>query len=290
MTAPQHDPAITVVIPTYNRGAEVCAAIQSVLSQTGTSFAVVVVDDGSTDDTLERLLSVQDDRVTVLPSPHEGVSAARNRGAASATTPWLTFLDSDDLAVPGWLAALVGALSGGADLVTCGATLCYPDGTTRTPSPVPLGPAFGSITGHFLAGSFAVATELFRAVGGYLPGLAYSENTELGMRLGTEVERRGARWVALPDALVQVAATERAYDAERYYASGRAVLAASGERLALDPHLLALYLGITGTAAARCGHTADARRLLWKAWRLEPFTVRHPLRLCRSQLPLRRWR
>ena len=187
-------------------------------------------------------------------------------------------------------AAFASALGTGAQLVTCGATLRYPDGTTRTPGPVPLGPAFGSVTAHFLAGTFAVRRELFHAVGGYLPGLAYAENTELGMRLGAEVQRRGAQCVALDTPLVEVAAVNRAYDADRSYSSGMAVLEASGELLARDPHLLALYLDITGVAAARCGHAAVARRLLTRAWRLEPRAVRHPLRLLRSQLPVKGWR
>lgn len=290
MEGSQHDPVITVVIPTYNRAVEVLAAVQSVLEQTGPSLSVVVVDDGSTDDTVDRLRALTDRRVTVLVAPHEGVTAARNRGAAVATTRWLTFLDSDDRAMPGWLAAFAAALDAGAQLVSCSAALRYPDGTTHTPGPMPLGPAFGSVTAHFLAGCFAVPRELFDAVGGYLPGLHYAENTELGLRLGAEVQWRGARWVAIDTALVEVTAVKRAYDAHRSYTSGSAVLQASGELLARDPHLMAIYLDITGVAAARCGHTAEARRLLVRAWRLEPRAVRHPLRLLRSQLPVKRWR
>lgn len=281
------EPEITVVIPTFDRGAVVLAAVQSVLDQAGPTVEVIVVDDGSTDDTARRVGDHPDPRVRLVQAAHVGVCTARNLGAAAARSPWLTFLDSDDLAADGWLVALTAPLARGAALVTCGAELRYPDGRVRVVRPMPLGPAFGSITAHFLAGTFAVSTELFRAVGGYREGLGYGENTELGMRLGTEAAARGARVASDPRTLVHVSAVDRSYDARRYFESGVVVLRETGDLLAKDPRLHASYLAITGVAASRDGRGSEAQRLLWRAWTVEPRNWRHAARLARSLAPMR---
>ena len=100
-----------VVVPTYNRAHHVCAAIDSILSQDGPPEEVIVVDDGSTDDTLA-VLARYGDRVRIVAQVNGGVSAARNVGAAVATADWLTFLDSDDLWCPGRMTLLRKDLAG----------------------------------------------------------------------------------------------------------------------------------------------------------------------------------
>ncbi|MEW6582696.1 MAG: glycosyltransferase family 2 protein [Actinomycetota bacterium] len=112
-------PRISAVIPTYNRAALVVRAVRSVLAQTRPPDEVIVVDDGSTDDTAARLAGLGDDRVRVVSQTNAGAAAARNRGVAEATGDWVAFLDSDDLWVPGHLEALDGAIratAGVADL------------------------------------------------------------------------------------------------------------------------------------------------------------------------------
>ena len=89
-------PLISIIIPTYNRESCVGQAIDSVLGQTWQDFEVIVVDDGSTDDTRKRL-KVFGDRIRVVHQENAGVSAARNAGMALASGEWLGFLDSDDL-------------------------------------------------------------------------------------------------------------------------------------------------------------------------------------------------
>jgi glycosyltransferase involved in cell wall biosynthesis len=88
-------PLVTVVIPTYNYGAYVCEAVESVLAQTYPSVEVIVVDDGSTDDTRDRL-SVFGNRIRVITQKNSGVSVARNTGISAARGEYLAFLDADD--------------------------------------------------------------------------------------------------------------------------------------------------------------------------------------------------
>jgi len=90
---------ISTVIPTYNRADRVVEAIDSVLAQTSRCDEVIVVDDGSTDDTPRRL-AMFGDAIRVVTQENAGVAAARNRGVAEAAHDWIAFLDSDDVWSP----------------------------------------------------------------------------------------------------------------------------------------------------------------------------------------------
>jgi glycosyltransferase involved in cell wall biosynthesis len=98
-------PEISVIIPTHNRPALLRQALHSVLWQKDVDFEVIVVDDGSTGDTLRFLAGLSDDRVRIV--RHEvpqGVSAARNHGVDQARGKWIAFIDDDDLWAPEKLA------------------------------------------------------------------------------------------------------------------------------------------------------------------------------------------
>ncbi|PKL35532.1 MAG: glycosyl transferase [Spirochaetae bacterium HGW-Spirochaetae-1] len=92
-------PYFTIILPTFNRHEKTRNAIESVLSQTYRDFELVVVDDGSTDAT-PRLQEEFSRRITYIRQDNGGVSAARNRGLRQAQSPYLAFIDSDDLWLP----------------------------------------------------------------------------------------------------------------------------------------------------------------------------------------------
>jgi glycosyltransferase involved in cell wall biosynthesis len=91
------NPKVSVVIPTYNREVGVRKAVESVLAQTVTGLEVIVVDDGSSDETGKRLGQLFGDRIRYYAQTNQGASVARNRGIAEARGEWIAFLDSDDL-------------------------------------------------------------------------------------------------------------------------------------------------------------------------------------------------
>lgn len=92
-------PRFSVIIPAYNSAATIATAIDSVLAQTWPAHELIVVDDGSTDATAERIRAYGE-RVRYVHQPNAGVSAARNHGIRVATGDWLAFLDADDLYLP----------------------------------------------------------------------------------------------------------------------------------------------------------------------------------------------
>ncbi|HOA81558.1 MAG TPA: glycosyltransferase family 2 protein, partial [Defluviitaleaceae bacterium] len=93
----------SVVIPLYNKELSIGNTIQSVLDQTYQEFEIVVVNDGSTDNSLQIVEQINDPRIRIINKPNGGVSSARNRGIKEAKSEWIALLDGDDLWTPNYL-------------------------------------------------------------------------------------------------------------------------------------------------------------------------------------------
>lgn len=90
----------SIIVPLYNKERSIKNALQSILQQQYTNFEVVVVNDGSTDHSLEEACSVKDPRIRIINQSNRGVSSARNRGIKESVGEWIAFLDADDLLYP----------------------------------------------------------------------------------------------------------------------------------------------------------------------------------------------
>lgn len=88
---------VSVIIPTYNRAQFIAEAIQSVLDQTFTNFEIIVVDDGSTDNTRDVVGGFKDHRIKYIYQENQWAAIARNNGIKASEGEYLTFLDSDDI-------------------------------------------------------------------------------------------------------------------------------------------------------------------------------------------------
>lgn len=86
----------SVVIPLYNKEKYILRAIDSVLSQSFTDFEIIIVDDGSTDDSLKNIESISDFRIRIIKQTNQGVGSARNKGMTEAKYNWIALLDADD--------------------------------------------------------------------------------------------------------------------------------------------------------------------------------------------------
>ncbi len=109
-------PAVSVIIPLYDKAPTIARALGSVLAQRFGDFELLVIDDGSRDAGPAIVADCTDPRVRLIRQPNAGPGAARNRGAAEARAPLLAFLDADDAWRPGFLEAAVRRLEADARL------------------------------------------------------------------------------------------------------------------------------------------------------------------------------
>ncbi|MBO0349487.1 glycosyltransferase [Phormidium pseudopriestleyi FRX01] len=103
-------PLISVIIPVFNSQKTINETIGSVLKQTLSNLEVIVINDGSTDEGLEKIATIKDPRVQVFSYPNAGVAVSRNRGIERARGEYISFLDADDLWTPDKLEAQLKAL------------------------------------------------------------------------------------------------------------------------------------------------------------------------------------
>src|SRR5262245_33280431 len=98
MTPGSNLAAVSVIIPVFARASTIGRAIESVIAQTFSDYEIVVIDDGSTDDTVERVEALSLERLRLIRHDrNRGAAAARNTGIRAARGRWIAFLDSDDI-------------------------------------------------------------------------------------------------------------------------------------------------------------------------------------------------
>lgn len=113
---------VSIIVPAYNISSYLPACIESVLAQTFTDFELILVDDGSTDDTLSvcNSYSKRDERIEVIHKINGGVSSARNSGIDASHGEWIAFIDGDDIIEPDYLEKLLSLSdTESVDLVCC---------------------------------------------------------------------------------------------------------------------------------------------------------------------------
>lgn len=107
---------VVIAIPLYNKRLSIRRAVESVLRQSFADYEVYVVDDGSSDDGVRQIADIADPRLHVIRQENQGPGAARNRGAAEGSSPYLAFLDADDEWEPDYLAWSVQGLDAHSDV------------------------------------------------------------------------------------------------------------------------------------------------------------------------------
>lgn len=198
-------PDVSVVIPTRSRWRLLStAALPSALDQEDVAHEVIVVDDGSSDETAARLEAVDDDRLRVV--RHErslGLSAARNTGIDAARGAWISFLDDDDLWAPQKLRRQLDAVATTDAGFAYAASVVLDEHGTVTAEHLPPDPAtLASELRHryrIPAGcsNVLVRTAVVRDLGGFDVNLWHLQDWDLWIRLARE-----ARGVAIPEVLV----------------------------------------------------------------------------------------
>lgn len=198
---PASSPKVSVVVPTFNVARYVGRCLASVRAQTLSDWECIVVDDGSTDGTPERIRQAADPRIRLIAQSNKGVSTARNAGLADATGTYLLFLDGDDLLHPEALSRLSAHLDAYPDAVAAYGTVwaifedgsSYPQkGLRRRERSFASGDLLERmIRENFLSiGTTAVRTRTARELGGFNADLRLSEDWEFWCRLAARGDFR----------------------------------------------------------------------------------------------------
>lgn len=183
---------ITVIIPLYNKEAEIEQTLRSVLAQRAQPREIIVVDDGSTDRSAELLEQVKSPLIRLIRQPNGGVSAARNRAMREAKSEWVALLDGDDRWEPGYLESIVRLMDHYPD---CGAYATsfwvenqgrrYPAATPEEEGPVDF---FEQALRRFvlIPSTTTLNRELALELGGFPEGMRMGEDQYLWTRLARQ--------------------------------------------------------------------------------------------------------
>lgn len=198
--------SISVVIPAYNAASFIEETLESVLKQTLPPSEVLVIDDGSTDETAkvaERFAPA----VRVIRRPNSRAAATRNFGVETATSEWVAFVDADDIWEPNKLERQMAELREHpeADICYTGRVLRLQEGEKSRLGPTVQVPPASNIREAlfkgttFLPSSVVIRRSVFLAVGGYDTSFKYVEDWDLWMRL----LHSGVKFASCPEPLVQ---------------------------------------------------------------------------------------
>lgn len=196
---------ISIITPTYNRSALVLDTVRSIQQQTFENWELLVVDDGSTDDTASVIQPfLADSRIRYYRKQNTGQADSLNYGSGFAQGDFITFLDSDDVAFPEWLETADRHIQENTGIVCVGAIRKFPDGKT-----VNEGMEHYKFFGRdmklkFTSGSLFIREDIFKAVRGYDATLKSNIQTDLGYRILTLLEMINLKPVSVEQYLLQI--------------------------------------------------------------------------------------
>ena len=280
-TTPAHiAPTFSIVMPAYNAGATVGPAIESVLAQTRGDFELIVVDDGSTDDTVDRVQPyLFDGRVKFISQPNLGPSSARNTAIAAARGTYASLLDSDDLWLPHYLEVMAATLAAApAAAVAYTDAWALEDETRRIaratvlsswhPTSVPKEPELFLRAllelGNFVYVSATIRRSVLAEVGPFRLGVEGSEDYEMWLRIAAA----GHRFVRCPGRLAIYRRREGQRSPER-----RAQMVSAGDSVF---QIVAEEYDIPGDVRALARQKLPMARLAPKLPRRVPRLLKRP--------------
>ncbi len=285
-------PIVSVVIPMFDRASTIEVAVRSVLMQTESRIEVIVVDDGSTDASLDVVRRICDDRVrTVELATNNGANAARNAGIAIATGRWIAFQDSDDEWLPRKLELQLAALDAEPLAVAAWCAMVVVDSTSTASKfvaylpTIPAAKLRTSFTTRILRHSIVsnqtllMNAEALRRIGGYDESLPALQDWELVIRLSQE----GAlEFVDEPLVIQRLSADSISRSAEKRVRAREMILEKHRQLFMRHAHAHAANLYMNAGGWRRLGERERAIAALDQTVAIRPFSVR--ARLMRAVL------
>ena len=237
-----HDPrAVSVIIPAFNYAHFLPQAVASVLGQTHPALELLIVDDGSTDDTRAVVSAITDPRVRYIWQENAGLSASRNTGIREARHPFVAFLDADDMWKPEFLATVLARFAELSEDFACVATgtirmdaAGQPSATSRYSSAHTreLTVRDFCLRNHPLSSSVVVKRHVFAESGGFDTALRSSEDRDMWIRLTA----RGSRFFLIgePGAFIRRHPKNMSKNAPRMKQNTQRVLTRAWQRGAVS--------------------------------------------------------
>lgn len=185
----------SIVIPLYNKETYIENTIKSVLNQTFTDFEVVIVNDGSTDKSVEKVSQFNDSRIKIINQKNQGASVTRNTGLENASSEFIAFLDADDLWFPNHLEVLKELIEKhpNVGIYASRYQLIFKNNHVYTPEFKGITSEFSGIITDYFESSFhyAVATsssivvpaKIFEEVGNFKPYISSGQDTDMWLRI-----------------------------------------------------------------------------------------------------------
>lgn len=276
-------PFISIILPTYNRAHLLDSCLKAVCSQRYADWELIIVDDGSTDNS--KLIIepfTVDARINYVFQSNKGVSAARNTGIVYCKGEYFIFLDSDDIVTDNWLIQFSEALNARkTDLVFCNyyrkLPQAEPELITNTPD------KHGN-WGSYIPGTFLVSKELLLKAGAYDEQLKYGENTELSWRL--QLLQPTLQSTAEATIIYHASDSGGRNNLQNRIDSFHYLITKHAEKFKDNPALAQTYYQVAGVDCIKCGMLKEGKDLLWKGYLQNPVNLKSLLRVLISKLPV----
>jgi glycosyltransferase involved in cell wall biosynthesis len=204
-TKEKREKMVSIITPTYNRAYLIERCIDSIAAQTYSDWELIIVDDGSTDNTPEIIQKyLEDTRIRYIQKKNTGGSDSRNFGVSLAKHDFIAFLDSDDEALPNWLEEASKKLTNNVGILSVGAIRQHADGRKELDFPYTMSGFGKDVKVKFTCGSLFIRRSVYTGVNGFDTSIPSGLMSEMGFRLLDYLQRNNLEAVHLDQCLVKV--------------------------------------------------------------------------------------
>lgn len=280
---------VSIITPTYNRAGLISRMINSVRSQDYENWELIIMDDGSTDNTKEIIDSFLDNRIKYYYTKNSGAGDKRNQGVENSSGEDIIFLDSDDEVKPNWLSSLLFSKEQKkGNIVCCGLEKYDHNGKLiSVQMPRKLEGIFNNIEANYLAGTLLLNKELFNVVGGYDINLESGQHTDLMLRLVPEIINRKLKVISIDQSLLKVHNHQGAKirnNSNSIYKGTLKILQKHNELFKRDKETHYNYLNIAGIAAFGVSKPLVGNKLFINSLILYPIKVKTLVRIMKYNI------
>lgn len=281
---------ISIITPTYNRAHLLSRMLDSVVRQSYSNWELLIMDDGSTDNTIDIVEDYQDPRIKLIRGKNTGPAQKRNEGVMLARGEYIIFLDSDDEVKSHWLELLIEDLSqDNEQIASCSFIKVDNKGEkVEEVKPKMLGPMFDNYQLNFLAGTLLLKRKYFLEAGGYDVDLSSGQHTELLFRLLPVFEKFNVtiKLINVVLVIIHIHHGERIrtnYDG--IFRGSTRTLKKHQQRFLRNAGFHFNYTSIAAVMAMRTNRLPEARKYLWIAIKIRPFDLKSYVRFMITFFP-----